>query len=199
MKRLISISVVVIMLTLSLVGCSSLSKEEKIVFDAVKKLSKDFLSPGDVRITDIEKKHYYICQYDGGYYRAIGLEIQGENASGGKSINTYYIVFNPITENDFEDIAYFIWDEYGHISYSLRSLKSRFKSFDSYLDFLQSRNWDDGHTNYKKFLGFTSNLKGKITSDSIGRWSDTKVQENFDIAKINKELKKYWDKQLGND
>ena len=190
-----------------------LTEKEKMLFEAVIKMSKDFFEPSGVKILEVgeyhEANHYVYAKTSNedklgdGLFNLVTVRIQGENRIGG-TLSHYYlirldtlketIVDNPQQkqqkiEERAESDCISRWDNRGEDEYP----KTDFGSRQQYKIFLINSYYAGWYCTQEE------------ADQNFGRYielDDKEIEESnediFDVSKINKALKYYWDERLGN-
>lgn len=136
-----------------------------------------------------------------GEFKYITVRIQGENRVGGTLNHYYRIRLDTLPESIVDNPAQFAEEEF-----SKYHNKQEDWDNDEY-----NRRWHDSWEEYKSY---TINLLYKdaycdqeYATEHMGKYSElesyfsieTSAEDTYNIAKINRALKYYWDERLGND
>lgn len=188
-----------------------LSEDELLLFDALKIITQDFYEPGAVRLLEVgehktfEKYSYGIwgsSPFGNGEFHSVVVRLQGENRVGG-TLNHYYIVrldtlpgyivdnVEQAIQNAVETDCVEKWDnrsntEYPHTSYLTRA---------EYKEFLTDHYYAEKFCTPEE----AENQFGKCFELDDDYAISDDAEDIYNIAKINKALKYYWDGRLGND
>ena len=151
MKRIIAI-LIALLTVIGLSSCSGnsadkspesgRSKEEKRLYEAIRKMSNDFFEPSEIRLLEIgDYKLYYSGDLSGmgdGCYYGITVRLQGENKVGGTLSQYYTLRLDTVTvggarldaEKEFDEDKYYKknWDECKSDKYP----RSSYGSFEEY-------------------------------------------------------------------
>ena len=193
-----------------------LTDKEKILFEALIKMSKDFFEPSEIKILEIgdystivSSQHMDFDTYMNfnnivgkGESNYIVVKLQGENRVGGTLSHYYavrldtvksFIVDNPQQkiEEVAEETCKTTWDEcsddeYPKTSFNTRQQYKRFLTNDYYAN--QYCTEEEATQGFGKYIELKDSTTIKKNCEDI-----------FNIAKINKALKYYWDERLGNE
>lgn len=188
-----------------------LSEDELLLFDALKIITQDFYEPGAVRLLEVWEYNVFYQSFYGiwnpaplenGEFHSVVVRLQGENRVGG-TLNHYYIVrldtlpdyivdnVEQAIQNAAETACEKNWDnglntEYPHTSFRTRAEYKEFLTNVHYVDeFCTS---EEAENQFGKCLELDDDYT--ISDDA---------EDIYNIAKINKALKYYWDGRLGNN
>ncbi|MBR2387439.1 MAG: hypothetical protein IKB02_10320 [Clostridia bacterium] len=194
-----------------------LTEKELLLFEALKKISADFYEPAGVKLMEVGDYEKFdetslakrfslnISRLEEimgvGTFNCIIVKLQGENRVGG-TLNHYYLVrldsfdsyiidnLQEYLEDHAESLAKHYWDR---CKSEEEYPKKTFDSRQEYKDFIKKY---DGNKycspeDAKNYIGNTVELGDHVTIE-------TNNEDIFNISKINKALKYYWDERLGN-
>lgn len=214
MKKVLTFSLVIIIF-LSLVACSDnsqnpktaieeLNEDEKVLFEALKVMSNDFFEPGEVTL--LEVGDYGGSIYSGlsnpcgrGEHHSVTVRLQGENRVGGTLSDYYTVRLDTLPESIVDNVGTAIrkeaendckehWDDCTSWEYP----RSDFSSRTEYKSFLEDVYYADDFCTEEE----ANKLIGKYINDKDDT-IEVSAEEKYNIAKINKALKYYWNERLG--
>ncbi len=196
-----------------------LTEKELLLFEALKEMSADFYEPAGFKLMEVGDYEQFDkydtserLSYDRttletamgiGTFNCIIVRIQGENRVGG-TLNHYYLVrldtledyivkdIDAKIEEEAEEMCVWGWDkENDKSSFTLERYKNRQEYKERWIKFYQNHLEFCSKEQANEFLGNNMELRDSTTIK-------TSREDIFNISKINKALKYYWDDRLGN-
>lgn len=227
MKKLLSILTCVLLFCICFVSCDNasnspantiptvektpvelLTADERDLYEALLIASTEFYEPSEVRVLEVgdynrrAETNFFGPNLGDGIYSRVTVRIQGENRVGG-TLNHYYairlktqassIVDDPkaVIESVAERDCKNKWDNRQENEYP----KTDFSSREDYKKFLTTVYYVDDYCTEEEAEQYFGRCAKLDDDESIS----ISAEATFNIAKINKALKYYWNERLGNN